>query len=179
MFWDKMAFLYDFFEIVYNKRVFAGLGKEVAKYIDQSDCVLECACGTGAITVEVAPFCKELLATDYSNGMLKQARKKCKSFDNVIFKKINILSIPYENNSFDKVIAGNVIHLLDDPKAAMSEMQRICKPGGSLIIPAYINKDSKSANVAAKLLELIGAGFKRQFSLESYKDFLKKWALNP
>ena len=43
----------------------------------------------------------------------------------------------------------------------------------------YINKDSKSANVVAKLLELIGADFKRQFSLESYKDFFKKWALNP
>ena len=76
MFWDKMAFLYDFFETVYNKKVFVGLGKEVAKYIDPSDRVLECACGTGAITVQVAPFCKELLATDYSEGMLKQARKK-------------------------------------------------------------------------------------------------------
>ena len=173
MFWDKMAFLYDFFETVYNKKVFVGLGKEVAKYIVPSDRVLECACGTGAITVQVAPFCKELLATDYSDGMLKQARKKCRQQNNVMFQKINILSIPYEDNSFDKVIAGNVIHLLDDPKAVMSELQRVCKPGGTLIIPTYINNDSKSANAAAKLLELIGADFKRQFGLESYKDFFK------
>ncbi len=48
MFWDKVSGLYDFFETVYNGRVYQGLGKRVAKEIGQNDIVLECACGTGA-----------------------------------------------------------------------------------------------------------------------------------
>lgn len=48
MFWDKVSGLYDFFEMVYNGRVYQGLGKRVAKEIGQNDIVLECACGTGA-----------------------------------------------------------------------------------------------------------------------------------
>ena len=171
MFWDRIAGLYDFFETIYNKKVFKGTGKEVAKYIAPSDCVLECACGTGAITAQLAPHCKSLLATDFSDGMLKEAEKKCRRFQNVSIRKENIMSIQSEDNQFDKIVAGNVIHLLDNPGAALKELQRVCKNGGLIIIPTYINNDSKSAGIAAKLLEKIGADFKRQFSLKTYKDF--------
>ncbi|MBR1395558.1 MAG: class I SAM-dependent methyltransferase [Prevotella sp.] len=37
-----------------------------------SDEVLECACGTGAISICVAPKCAHLTATDMSQNMLKQ-----------------------------------------------------------------------------------------------------------
>ena len=40
----------------------------------RNDRVLECACGTGLITVAVAGKCGKLVATDYSEGMLKQTR---------------------------------------------------------------------------------------------------------
>ena len=55
MFWDKIAFLYDLFETVYNKKCFQNLGYAVAELIDEKDNVLECACGTGAISLPVAP----------------------------------------------------------------------------------------------------------------------------
>ncbi len=45
------------------------------------------------------------------------------------------------DESFDVVIAANVIHLLDDPYKALSELDRVCRPGGKLIIPTYVNKD--------------------------------------
>ena len=51
MFWDKISPLYDIFENVYNGKVYAGTGKMVAELIDPSDEVLECACGTGAISI--------------------------------------------------------------------------------------------------------------------------------
>ena len=54
MFWDKISPLYDLFENVYNHKVYAGTGKKVAEFIDPADEVLECACGTGAITVCIA-----------------------------------------------------------------------------------------------------------------------------
>ena len=73
MFWDKVASVYDFFENVYNGKVYKGTGQKVAEVIEKGDEVLECACGTGAISVYIAPECARL------------------------------------------VVAGNVIHLLDNP----------------------------------------------------------------
>ena len=76
MFWDKISPLYDLFENVYNYKVYSGTGKQVAEFIDPSDEVLECACGTGAISVCIAGKCKTLIATDFAPGMLKRARPK-------------------------------------------------------------------------------------------------------
>lgn len=47
----------------------------MAKLININDKVLECACGTGAISIYIAKKAKRLVATDYSVGMLRQARK--------------------------------------------------------------------------------------------------------
>jgi ubiquinone/menaquinone biosynthesis C-methylase UbiE len=54
MFWDKVAFAYDFFENTYNGKVYANTGKKVAEQIESEDEVLECACGTGAISIFIA-----------------------------------------------------------------------------------------------------------------------------
>ena len=59
MFWDKVSGLYDFFETVYNGKVYRNLGERVAEEIEQDDIVLECACGTGAISKYIAPKCKQ------------------------------------------------------------------------------------------------------------------------
>jgi ubiquinone/menaquinone biosynthesis C-methylase UbiE len=57
MFWDKVSPLYDLFENVYNHKVYTSTGKKVAEFIDSTDDVLECACGTGAITICIAKKC--------------------------------------------------------------------------------------------------------------------------
>ena len=54
MFWNKISPVYDLFENVYNRKVYKGTGIKVAEFISMSDSVLECACGTGAITEEIA-----------------------------------------------------------------------------------------------------------------------------
>ncbi len=71
-----------------------------------------------------------------------------------------------------KVVAANVIHLLDKPEKALSELARVCKPDGTLIIPTYMNKDAKGKTSAfARTVGKAGADFKRQFTESSYKDF--------
>ena len=109
MFWDKIAGLYDLFENIYNKSVFQETGKTVAKYISSSDEVLECACGTGAISIYIAEVCKKLFASDFSEGMLKQAKKKLRNFNNVEFGKVDITAIDVADNSYDVVVAGNSV----------------------------------------------------------------------
>ena len=174
MFWDKIAGLYDIFETVYNGRVYKHLGRKVAEEIEQDDVVLECACGTGAISKFIAPKCRKLIATDLSDGMLKQAKKNCKNCSNVIINRADMTDLKYVDDQFDKVVAGNVIHLLQDPYAAVKELERVCKTGGRIIIPTYINASEGVNSMAVKLLEIAGANFKRQFDIHSYKDFFEK-----
>ena len=173
MFWDKISPLYDLFENIYNHKVYAGTGRKVAEYIDPSDTVLECACGTGAISVFIAPICKKMIATDFSTGMLRKAAKKLKKYDNVGIKKADITALKCKDGRFDKVVAGNVIHLLPEPEKALCELLRVTKPGGMVIIPTYINKTKKSSSLAVKAISFLGADFKQQFDLDSYKQFFE------
>lgn len=171
MFWDKISSLYDLFETVYNGKVYQGIGQKVAEQIGQNDIVLECACGTGAISRYIAPKCKQLIATDFSEGMLKQAAKKCWKYNNIKIRRADMTHLKCRDNRFDKVVAGNVIHLLEEPHAAVKELERVCKSGGKIIIPTYINASAGVNKKAVRLLELAGANFKRQFDIDSYKKF--------
>ena len=172
MFWDIAARLYDVFENNYNGAVNKALSEKVVELVNEHDEVLECACGTGMISKRVAPRCKKLLATDFSEGMLKQARKKCSSFDNISFSFADITALPFENERFDIVIAGNVIHLLDNPQKAINELARVCRKGGTIIIPTYVNSQNNSQpSLFIRLLEQLGANFKRQFNYASYQQF--------
>ena len=175
MFWDRVAGIYDIFVNVINSKTHRVLCKEAESLFDKKDRVLECACGTGMLTEVIAGKCKELTATDYSSEMLKRARKKCLRFGNIRFEKVSILDLPYPDSSFDKVVAANVIHLLDEPYKALSELDRVCCRDGMIIIPTYINKTEKGRTSGfAKTVGKAGADFKRQFTFRSYQDFFKE-----
>ena len=175
MFWDKVAVFYNVFEKIYNGKVNRQLCTEVANMMEHSDRVLECACGTGMITKYIALKCKELIATDFSTGILKQAKRNCKNLSNVKIKKANIMELKYKDEVFDKVVAGNVIHLLDEPYAALAELERVCKKGGKIIIPTYVNNENEGKpSIFVKIIEKFGAGFKYQFDYNTYKDLFVK-----
>ena len=134
--------------------------------------ILECACGTGLLSAVIAPKCRLLTSTDFSRKMLKKAEKNCAAFHNIRFAQADITALPYPDSSFDKVVAGNVIHLLDNPLTALGELNRVCKDGGKLIIPTYMNNDSKGKTSGfAGAVGKAGADFKRQFTVDSYKQF--------
>ncbi len=174
MFWNKISPVYDIFENVYNRKVYKGTGIKVAEFIDESDNVLECACGTGAITEEIAKKAQKVLATDFAEGMLKRASKKCRKYGNVSFRQEDITDIKCEDESFDKVVAGNVIHLLPEPEKALNELLRVVRPGGKVIIPTYINMLKKPSGIAVSVINKMGADFKRQFDIDSYKKFFEE-----
>ena len=69
------------------------------------------------------------------------------------------------------MVAGNVIHLLPNPEMAMKELERVTKPGGKIIIPTYINMSKRTGVVAVKFITMLGADFKKQFDLDTYKQF--------
>ena len=174
VFWDMIAGVYDLFEKLYNGRCYDGTGVRVAQEINKNDIVLECACGTGSISKPVAKKCRKLYATDMSVNMMKRAQKNCRECTNITFRKANIMSIRSKDSRFDKVIAGNVIHLLDEPYKAVDELLRVCKPGGKVIIPTYLNAGKSSSELLVKIFDFAGAHFTNQFDRESYIDFFIK-----
>ncbi|MBQ4407669.1 MAG: methyltransferase domain-containing protein [Bacteroidales bacterium] len=174
MFWNRISGIYDFVENTFNGKVNKDIAQYVANLIDANDNVLECACGTGMFSLPIAKRCKRLTATDFADKMLRQARKKCNDLPNVLFELADITSLNYDDESFDKVVAANVIHLLDNPAAAMSELMRVCKKGGVVIIPTYIIESTKSASAAAKFFNILGANFKHEFSAATYQEFFKE-----
>lgn len=173
MIWDKLSPFYDIFETIYNGKCYRGIAEKIKEYVTEEGIVLECACGTGLLTLPMAQKCKKLIATDYSVGMLRQTKKKVAKYSNTKVGKASILELPFEDDKFDVVVAANVIHLLDEPDKAISELRRVCKPNGKIILPTYINKEKKNSILAAKLLSVFGVKFKRQFSLDSYKEFIR------
>ena len=104
--------------------------------------------------------------------MLKRAEKNCAAFGNITFRQADITALDWPEGTFDKVVAGNVIHLLDEPLKALGELNRVCREGGLLIIPTYMNKDrkGKTSNFASAVGKA-GADFKRQFTVDSYRQF--------
>ena len=175
MFWDKAAGFYDLFENVYNGKVNRELVTVVAEEIESTDRVLECACGTGMISKGIAVKCQSLVATDFSDGMLKQAAKNLVAYENVKVRRADITAIRSKEESFDKVVAGNVIHLLEDPYQALDELLRVCKKGGKVIIPTYVNNENAGEpGIFIKILEKFGANFKQQFDVNSYREFFVK-----
>jgi len=55
---------------------------------------------------------------------------------------------------------------------ALGELNRVCKDGGLLIIPTYMNKDSKGKTSSfAGAVGKAGADFKREFTVDSYRQF--------
>ena len=167
--------MYDVFANVINRKADLALCAAVEKWISPSDEVLECACGTGLLTGVIAPRCKRLIATDFSAKMLKRAEKKYGQYDNVCFEQANILHLTYPDERFDVVVAANVIHLIDEPYQALHELDRVCKNGGKIIIPTYMNQTGKGeTNGVSRTISKAGADFKREFTLDTYKQFFSE-----
>ena len=172
MFWDKVAGVYDIFVRLINRKTHKTLIEKTISHFTSQDEVLECACGTGVLSAPVAGVCKHLTATDFSVNMLKRARKNCRDIDNISFMQADIMHLPFDDNSFDKVVAANVIHLLDESIKALCELRSVCRSGGQLIIPTYINRTKAGKTSGfAKTVGKAGADFKRQFTFDSYKKF--------
>lgn len=172
MFWDKVAGIYDLYQII-NRKANNKAASICASYINKNDIVLECACGTGIMTRIIAPKCKKIIATDFSMRMLYKARNNLKNHNNIKFQYADINDLNYKTESFDVVIAANVIHLLNTPEKAISELRRVVKQGGIIIIPTYISQEANASARITRLFKKMGANFQNEFSINTYRKFFE------
>lgn len=172
--WSFYAPVYELaMSIDYSDRLmYKYLYKSVAAAA-KSKRVLEIATGPGMLAKHIAHAAKSVTATDYSEGMIAQAKKgECPP--NLVFEVADATSLPYENGSFDVVVMANALHLLPQPEKALAEIDRVLAPDGVFIAPNFVeHKGGALSRAWSGLLELAGIRFAHQWSAEEYRAFLE------
>lgn len=179
-FWDNAAGIYDIKDIL-NGRVVRGIEMITEENVPRRGRVLDCAAGTGMLTLAAAPAAGSVLSTDASGEMLKRAVNKARrrGLYNIRFARRDICSLRDKSESFDCAMAGNVIHLLPEPEKALSELVRVTKKGGKILIPTYVTGYSAFSRAAVRFYTLLGFDPKREFTPGEYEEFMRKmsWEL--
>ena len=103
--------------------------------IDSQSTVLDIACGTGEferLLLDKNPT-QKIIGVDISERMLNIAREKCQDYSQVEFYLASAHSLPFASHSFDEVVCANAFHYFE-PLVALSEIKRVLKPNGKLVI---------------------------------------------
>jgi len=96
--------------------------------------VLELGCGTGSLWAENQdrlPEGAEITLSDLSAGMVTQAQENLRSVrTNFGFAGLDAQSIPFQQGTFDVVIASHMLYHVPDREKALGEITRVLKPDG-------------------------------------------------
>jgi SAM-dependent methyltransferase len=131
----------DFFSHFYrvNGQTENSVFKEVLSGI-QGGKVLDIGCGSGQfieILAETLGAYESITGIDVDESVLLEAGKKFPE-ESFRFLNANAQSLPFESNSFDLVTVSKALHHVENDRLALSEMKRVLKPGGFLLINEMI-----------------------------------------
>lgn len=134
IFWDKQAVRFD-----NNQKQFESGSREIIsrtrEYLNPDDNVLDFGCATGIKTLELAGGVRHIHGLDISSEMISLAIKKLNAGNvkNVSFSSGTIFNDDMGKESFDKIIAYSIIHLLYDCEKVIKRMNELLKTGGLFI----------------------------------------------
>lgn len=169
--WDLYAPVYEkamrldrrYYQYMYDRIPAQISGKEV----------LEIATGPGLLAKHVAHPTKRMVATDYSEGMIREAKKGSYPAQ-LTFAVADATALPYPADSFDVVLIANALHVMPEPELALVEINRVLRTGGLLIAPNFVEHGTGIfSRICSKLLRLAGIRFEHQWTESEYLHWLQ------
>jgi ubiquinone/menaquinone biosynthesis C-methylase UbiE len=150
--WAKQAPKYDKQIGWFERRVFGGNNREWACGRAQGD-VLEVAVGTG-LNLPFYSADVRLTALDLSPAMLEIARLRSADLGRAVdLREGDAHHLPFLDASFDSVVCTLSLCNIPDVDLAVTEMKRVLRPGGRLVLVDHIRSGSKPVFLIQKLIE--------------------------
>jgi SAM-dependent methyltransferase len=124
--------------------------------INQGEQVLDIGCGAGVDTILAAIIVGpkgSVIGVDIVSEMIARAESNLQmmALDNVKFQKVSGENLPFSDDTFDVVTSNGVINLIPDKETAMSEIIRVLKPAGRLMVADQIAAGSVQKDIKARL----------------------------
>ena len=156
-----------------------GYGNWILSYYEISEgaTVLELGCGTANIWVghdDLIAKCELLTLTDMSEGMLSTARENIGERKNVAYALADIQDIPFEDDSFDAVIANSMLYHVPNIECGIREVRRVLRNEGVFYCATY--GENNFTDVLADWFELDGESFRpnHNFTMQNGEQKLKE-----
>jgi ubiquinone/menaquinone biosynthesis C-methylase UbiE len=143
--------------------------------------ILELGCGTGNTWIgkeNQIPKNIKIILTDISPLMIEKSKEKLDKIKNFSFQIMDIQNLPFEDKSFDIIIANHMLYHVPDIAKALSEIKRILKDDGSFYTTT-IGKDSlkELQDIYRSYSDKIKFQYSDEcsFTLENGENILKKY----
>lgn len=119
----------------YHHDPLLGLMAECAE-VQPDQAVLDVACGPGIISCFFARRAAQVTGLDFVPAMLERARRYQveQQVANVAWQLGSCTDLPFAAGTFDCVVTRFSFHHFLGPLAALREMKRVCKPGGTVLV---------------------------------------------
>ncbi len=134
-FWDRRAAGYDGQAGLYYAEAYRRTADCFRRYLYPTDAVLDFACGTGIVTLDIAPSVRTVQGIDISGEMVRRAQAKActRGAANVTIVQMDLFDERLTPESFDAVLACNVLLYLEDRAAVLARLHGLLKSGGRFL----------------------------------------------
>jgi ubiquinone/menaquinone biosynthesis C-methylase UbiE len=137
-FWDKRANKYDN-DIIQHDSHYEKTIDSTKSLLTDSDVVLDFACASGEMSLDIAPHVQQVHGIDLSMKMIELANRKAqdRQVANITFSQMDAFNQSLTSQSISAIIAFYIFHLVDDVPKVLARLNDLLPKGGLLISQTF------------------------------------------